>query len=463
MMSDISRYTLAIAAAVLVALAAPATGRAGTVSDSSIPCEKGNQCTTVAFAAAPGEANNLVISNFPSLSRRGVRLRDTGAPISVTGTACHAVDPLTVECTDVYSLEVETGDGNDRVLGPDLYDSISLGPGNDVGVSNSLSGAAGDDLLTGSLLDGGAGNDTLIASNSMDSTLDGGSGADTLIGGPKDDTLVASDVDTPAATQPAAPDRLDGGPGSNTVSYRGTNRDVVVDLAAGGGQGAPGEGDTLVNVQNIDGGEGDDRLRGDAGPNVLFGDLGADRLAGRAGDDHLIGDGGLDTFAGGDGDDTLESSSVDGTYRADVGRERLDCGAGADVIAAVDRDVIDASCERLASLPDDVAINPFPRMGQARAAFRLPCPVLLRTNGRCRGRLTFTNLSSKSKRASSTRPFKLRAAGATVRLKLSRGTRVRIPLRKSATLAIRIRYGVDGTELNYRIKLPKGCKQPTRC
>ena len=55
----------------------------------------------------------------------------------------------------------------------------------------------------------------------------------------------------------------------------------------------------------IDGGAGNDRLEGGAGPNVLLGAEGADRLTGGKGRDLLIGGLGADQLEGKDGDDIL--------------------------------------------------------------------------------------------------------------------------------------------------------------
>jgi RTX calcium-binding nonapeptide repeat (4 copies) len=466
MMSLMSRLVRVVLPAALVILGLPATSHAGTVSEHNIPCEKGTQCAVVTFVAAPGEANDIAITNVPSPDRRSLRLHDAGAPVSVAAPSCHAIDARTVECTGVYGLEVNTGDANDRVTAPGFDDPIDLGPGNDVGVSLSLSGGDGDDTLTGTSLDGGAGNDTLTASGTEDTTLDGGPGADVLMGGPMNDLLVVSDIDADGGQHEPAPDRVDGGPGVNTATYRGRARGVVVDLAAGGGQGAAGEGDTLVNVQNIDGGRGDDRLRGDGGPNDLNGGAGNDRLSGRGGDDLLTGNTGRDALFGGTGDDRLDGSSADGIDLADTKHEALDCGAGADLVESVDLDIIGASCERVEDVGEDVAVNPFPRMTRTLASFRLPCMRGLAVNGRCRGRVRIKNLSSNARRTSSTRRFKQRAGGKIVRLKLARGTRVRLPLRKSVSLQVLITYdlpGLDDIKLSYRIKLPKGCFNPARC
>ena len=51
---------------------------------------------------------------------------------------------------------------------------------------------------------------------------------------------------------------LDGGDGSDTVSYASDTMGVVVDLEAGTGTGADVGSDTLISIENAIGGAGDD-------------------------------------------------------------------------------------------------------------------------------------------------------------------------------------------------------------
>jgi len=300
-MSPITKLVHAIAAAALMGLALPASSLAGAVTSTLIPCEKGNQCIVATFDAAPGEANDIsVTTGPPSLSGTAYRLHDATAAVQDLADGCIAVDASTVSCS-AYSLTVNTGDGNDRFTGPSERLEVNLGPGDDSGISGELNGGAGNEHLAGEMLNGGPGDDVLTASPGTEfSHLTGGPGADTMTGG---GTIIASDIDftrsgdpKPGAEVPA-PDRIEGGPANSMLSYRDSRRPVVVDLA--GGSGSARE-DTIVNVQSVEGGSGDDVLRGDAKANLLFGADGNDRLAGRAGNDLLIGGAGRDSFAGGD-------------------------------------------------------------------------------------------------------------------------------------------------------------------
>ncbi|MBM3630169.1 MAG: type I secretion C-terminal target domain-containing protein, partial [Alphaproteobacteria bacterium] len=92
-------------------------------------------------------------------------------------------------------------------------------------------------------------------------------------------------------------DRLDGGAGLDTADYSYLSTGIAATASASGTTTlVAGDGDTdrLVQVENILGGSGADRL---------FGDGGANALSGGAGDDTLSGGGGADTLNGGDGAD----------------------------------------------------------------------------------------------------------------------------------------------------------------
>jgi len=159
------------------------------------------------------------------------------------------------------------------------------------GANDRLNGRDGDDMLSG-----GAGDDE----------LNGGGGNDLLKGG-------------------AGIDALDGGDGVDTADFSDATAAVVVTLdganvvtATIGGVAS----DTLVNIENVIGGSGNDVLTGDAGNNVF---------AGRAGDDRIDGGGGTDTvvYVG-----TLTKEAL--VAMADVDPDTVGDQAGWQVIAGAE-------------------------------------------------------------------------------------------------------------------------------
>jgi Ca2+-binding RTX toxin-like protein len=230
---------------------------------------------------------------------------------------------------------LEGGDGKDLLLGGAGNDTLNGGSGLD-----TLDGGAGDDALSGQddddILRAGDGTDTLSGGTGVN-MLDGGAGIDTasyafagagvqvnlraggpqatggggvtdtlvsierLIGSGFDDVLIGFGSDMIAGG--AGDDVLggarvlDGGDGSDTVSYAWSNG-VVVDLAISDPQRTDMNYlifDTLINIENLTGSMWDDSLRGNSGANKLTGADGSDTLMGRAGDDILDGGNGFDT------------------------------------------------------------------------------------------------------------------------------------------------------------------------
>jgi Ca2+-binding RTX toxin-like protein len=267
--------------------------------------------------------------------------------------------------------EAVGGDGDDTLIGD--------------GGPNVLRGAGGNDTLTGNAgadtIDGGAGADTIYGQADPGDLLDGGPGRDLLtydgetapvvvdlttpapllartdvatnfedvIGGNGDDTIAGDDN----------ANNLDGGPGTDTVTYAARSAGVTVTLDGHANDGAAGgsEGDNVL-AENVTGGAGDDRLEGSQGVNDLRGLGGDDVIVGRGGSDALDGGAGTDTvsyedrgpghgvtvsLAGGGGEvgelDTLTQferllgGGGDDTLTGSAGDDEIRGGAGADVIA----------------------------------------------------------------------------------------------------------------------------------
>ena len=140
----------------------------------------------------------------------------------------------------------------------------------------------------------------------------------------------------------AGDDTLDGGDGEDWALYRDSEKGVIVSLLSGSkGKGGDAAGDTLVNIENLEGSDEDDVLTGDSGKNSLHGRDGVDTLDGREGNDTLDGgDGndtlygrdGADTLEGGKGNDTLWGGAGDDTLKGDDGNDTLNGGNGIDTL-----------------------------------------------------------------------------------------------------------------------------------
>jgi Ca2+-binding RTX toxin-like protein/alpha-tubulin suppressor-like RCC1 family protein len=212
------------------------------------------------------------------------------------------------------------GAGNDLLNGGEQGDSMVGGAGNDtyqvddgadvvndMGVSSDLDTvllgctiafALSANIENGSINSGTAGNATLIG-NDINNILTGNEGRNLLSGGRGNDTLIGG----------AGNDTLQGGPGVDLASFSGASQDITASLETGK---IVGDGtDSLLDVENLLTGSGNDRLAGNDAANALSGGEGADFLDGGAGGDTLCGclsapgggTGEIDTLRGGAGTD----------------------------------------------------------------------------------------------------------------------------------------------------------------
>jgi hypothetical protein len=245
-------------------IAAPAA--AAVVTASSGTGYKGDSLANFGFAAEPGEANRLRIA----ITDTQISVVDDAAPIVARG-ACRSEGDHAAVCSlhEDPSLSrlhnVALGDGDDRVEVSSTgraYTTVDLGPGDDAfsGQAGRVEGGDGADALTTdayATLSGGLGADRLQGSADPD-TLYGGPGADVIAAGAGADVVGAADGE---------PDVLDGGPGRDRLSYAGASSPVSADLADAVAEGQAGEGDQATGFEDVEGGQGNDVLGGDAGDN----------------------------------------------------------------------------------------------------------------------------------------------------------------------------------------------------
>jgi len=293
------------------------------------------------------------------------------------------------------------GTGNDTYIVDSAGDQVTenAGEGFDA-VRTTLSNytlTANVETLTFSGLDTGftgTGNsiDNTIIGGPVDDVLNGGGGNDKLSGGDGHDTLTGG----------IGNDTLDGGALSDTASYANESGNLSIDLTTGIAERelrvfkVPTlERDTLISIENVEGGLGNDTITGNSTSNFLAGHVGNDILSGGAGndildggvgDDSLIGGAGIDDLTGGPGNDTFVfapgfspgSSLADVIHDFDAdpagGQDRLDVRAfgitadtftrvliatnGTDTLIFIDHDPAN-EIELMGVAPSAVTINDF--------------------------------------------------------------------------------------------------------
>lgn len=165
--------------------------------------------------------------------------------------------------------------GDDELIGTRGSDVIAAKGGNDF-----IEAKAGRDFICAR-----GGVDIIFAGRGRDKIKAGGGPFDVVFPGPGNDFV-------------------NGGRGEDFLTYEGRSVPVLANLSRGVifAQGR----DRVVGVEGVGGGEVDDVLVGDDGPNSLIGCGGNDTLVGRGGDDFINVGAGDDTARGGDGVDALD-------------------------------------------------------------------------------------------------------------------------------------------------------------
>lgn len=326
------RPLLCVAGATVALAAAPGVAQAASVSEST----DSNGQEILIYNADPGETNQVTVTGGAGQ----VTFTDTGAVIDLYDTSAadcsRPTDQHSVSCPAPAGtvVSVNLGDGNDTLSaqvpvyadggpGDDQIDLLDGGAangddGNDTltasGTQANLHGGAGDDHLVqgaaptvGSAwcIDGGDGNDVVDGSPGSDclfggagnDVLHGNGGNDRLEGGAGDDTLDGGDGND-SLEGGSGSDVLIGGPGTDTASYVDHTTPVTATIDGLPDSGSPGENDTIdSDVENLDGGSGNDVLNGSQGDNLIDGE---------AGDDVISGGGGNDTIVDYQGDNTID-------------------------------------------------------------------------------------------------------------------------------------------------------------
>jgi len=272
-------------------------------------------------------------------------------------------------------IAVDGGAGNDRLEGGAEADTFAGGDGDD-----TLKGGDGDDTLDGGAgrdnLEGGAGRD-VVRGGDGDDTLSGDPGAslsaDVIDGGPGRDTLSEYEYNDGTSQRPVhitldAGGADDGRPGEGDeiIGVEVVHLLVAADMTAGPGGSDLKVFHTLAAPSRLIGGPGNDTLTGFDYDDVIDGG---------AGDDTLIGGYGHDTITGGPGRDTINADAVDGCnflecrpiygndtiYVRDGEVDTVTCGPGTDTVVADPIDVIAPDCE---NVDRGVVSNPKPDGGK---------------------------------------------------------------------------------------------------
>ena len=228
---------------------------------------------------------------------------------SLSATSGVSVDLAAGVATDQFGTDslvgirgVSGSDQADVIHGSSGNDRFRLYQGNDY-----MDGRGGSDLADYSYL----GSSQAISVNLAEERAnDGQGGTDTLIsieevrGGAGNDTIIGDSANNNFRGNFGS-DLLDGGAGFDSAEYtfNTSAQAISVNLLEGRANDGLGGTDTLISIEEVRGGAGNDTIIGDGESNVLHGNAGNDHLDGGEGDDTIIGSDGDDLLLGGAGND----------------------------------------------------------------------------------------------------------------------------------------------------------------
>lgn len=200
-------------------------------------------------------------------------------------------------------------DGQDFTLADASKQIKFIGLGTNEFSATTLTFASGSKLLIGDLL-------VTTANDDGANTISGGANIDMIMGRGGDDHLYGLEGNDRLYGDNGN-DTIDGGAGWDTAFFsRSETAAVVADLEEGWAKQL-GYTDTLISIESLRGGGGDDELTGDWQNNWLNGAEGNDWLDGEEGNDTLLGETGDDILDGQDGQDTMVGGLGNDTYLVD--------------------------------------------------------------------------------------------------------------------------------------------------
>jgi parallel beta-helix repeat protein len=267
----------------------------------------------------------------------GIREVFTGVS-SIVGNTGGGNDIIQISRTVTASVNLQGGDGNDRLIGGGGGGIIDGGNGDDelggyAGIF-TITGGAGNDLIHGGaqndILSGGDGDDIIFGGTGNDN-ISGGTGKDLIHGEDGDDTLngdeddddVRGDNGNDTISGNGGNDILRGGEGDN-ILYGGDGNDLI--SAFGGADHAYGQdGNDEIHT-----GDGSDYIEGGIGNDLIFGEGGDDNILGQQGTDEIHGDAGNDIVSGGTENDNIFGGDGNDVLHGDAGDDQMSGDAGAD-------------------------------------------------------------------------------------------------------------------------------------
>lgn len=224
-----------------------------------------------------------------------------------SGQWMHYKIPVGAFFTGAFSHLIFANDDDAGPTGNGSWSNIIIYESTLVPDADIINGGVGADILIGGVgadtINGGADNDTMSGNDGVD-TINGDAGNDIIHGGLGGDTLdggagndeVYGDGGNDIIFDDGGNDIINGGAGTDTLNYSNATTYVTVDLRIIIAQSTRVGTDTISNIENLQGSNFNDQLKGSSGTNIIYGGTGADQIWGYGGTDRLYGEAGADDF-----------------------------------------------------------------------------------------------------------------------------------------------------------------------
>jgi len=264
------------------------TAAAPTVVVNNVSANEGDGMLVFTIART-GDLSGASSVNYATADGTATAGSDyTSANGTVTFAAGQATATVTVRLTNDTLIE----NPESLTLGLSGGTNVAILDAQGVGTINSddvaTSPTFSDGFPTTPTISGSDGNDNINANASRIDYVDAKGGDDFITG-------------------VGSADYINGGTGTDTISYHWSGARVDVDLLRATQQNGDASGDVLVNVENIKGSGHNDILRGDDLANVINGLGGQDVMSGRGGSDKFV----FNSAADANGDLITDFSSED--------------------------------------------------------------------------------------------------------------------------------------------------------
>lgn len=288
--------------------------------------------TAVDIDESDGSLNANILNDGLISASFGVTMNLGSGGASLTNTGVINANSLGVRVSTTGVVRLANS-GTITGIEGNALDMLGVSGGVSITNTGTLIGiiflGSGNDLFDGSngvqsgFIDLHGGNDTFL----------GGAGAEFVSGSSDEDFLsTGGGNDTILGNFDRANDTMDGGDGVDLADYFATNGALQVDLDAGTASGGSIGFDTLISIENVRTGIGNDTVAGSDDDNFIRTTDGNDLLLGQAGRDRLVGGKDNDTIHGGEGNDRLFGGTENDRLFGGTGNDLLVGGAGLDAM-----------------------------------------------------------------------------------------------------------------------------------